>query len=110
VSSLELALSSLAEQDLIGIARYTLDTWGERQLEKYRSLLNQAFLDLARDPKRSRTKPRPELFSGCRSYHVGSHIILYRVNEDRIEIARVLHESMELERHVMEFRGSEDEA
>ena len=106
---LRYAFSSLAEEDLAAIARYTLETWGAPQFEKYRSLLNRAVADLCRDPERSRTKPRPELYPGCRSYRVGRHIILYRVKEDTVQIARFLHDSMELERHLIEFSASPDQ-
>src|SRR5262245_2588331 len=97
------ALSSLAEQDLAIIARHTVETWGAPQLQKYRSLLNRALADLTDDPLRHRTKARPELVRECRSYHVGRHIILYRVKDDTVEIARFLHDSMELERHLIEW-------
>jgi len=95
-----LLLSKWAEDDLAGIADYTLETWGEHQLARYRSLLEQGFDTITRDPNSLRSKAREELFPGCRSLHIGRHLILYRVKGSTVEIARVLHDSMELERHL----------
>ena len=91
---------------MAGIAEYTLETWGERQTVKYRNLLEQGFAKIAAAPLTPRSKDRDELFPGCRSFHVGKHVILYRVKGDVVEVARVLHDSMELDRHIpAEFRG-----
>jgi toxin ParE1/3/4 len=93
-------LSKWAEIDLAGIAEYTLDAWGERQTAKYRDILQQGFSKITADPLTPRSKDREELFPGCRSLHVGKHVILYRVKGNVVEVARVLHDSMELDRHI----------
>lgn len=67
-----LKLSRWAEADLARIADYTLTTWGERQLAKYRGLIEDGFESIARDPLGHRSKAREELFPGCRSLHVAS--------------------------------------
>ncbi len=93
-------LSRWAETDLANIFDYTLETWGERQFEKYRALLEESFEALARDPFLIQSNDRSELFAGCRSLHVGRHLILYRVKDKTLQIARVLHDTMELELHI----------
>lgn len=95
-----LQLSKWAEQDLAKIAEYTLQTWGEQQLIKYRALLEQGFATTVRDPHGPQSKDREELFQGCRSFHIGRHVMLYRVKDGTVQIARILHESMEMERHI----------
>ncbi len=97
---LTLHLSRWAEEDLSRIAEYTLQMWGERQLLKYQALLEHGLSAITRDPLAPRSKERNELFLGCRSIHIGRHVVLYRVKESHLEVARVLHDSMELERHI----------
>ncbi len=95
-----LQLSRWAEADLVGIAEHTLETWGDRQLVKYRDLLEQGFSKITRDPFTPRSKEREELFSDCRSLHIGRHVILYRAKGNTVQVARILHDSMELDRHI----------
>ena len=99
----EYRLSVYAEKDLVGIFDYTLETWGETQFQRYHRLLNQALESLCQDPDHPRSKKREELFRDCKSLAVGRHVVLYRGRDDMVvEIARVLHQSMELERHIPE--------
>ena len=93
---------------MTGIFDYTLATWGEWQFETYRALLEESFNAIARNPLLPRSKDREELFPRCRSLHVGRHVILYRVKEKAVQIARVLHDKMELELHIpSEFQETE---
>ena len=98
--SLTYKLSEYAEKDLAGIFDYTLQTWGEEQFRRYRDKLQEALDEICKNPLSVRSKSRDELFKGCRSFSAGKHVILYRVKEVRVEIARVLHQSMDLERHI----------
>ena len=93
-------LSRYAQDDLAGIFAYTLDTWGTRQFRRYHRLLVEAFDGLSKEPFSIRSKPRQELFKDCRSVYAGRHVILYRVKNGVVEIARILHQSMDLERHI----------
>jgi toxin ParE1/3/4 len=69
--------------------------------------------DLAKDPTRPGSVERPELGDNVRSWHLrGSrytagdvvrrprHFLIYRVEDDILVIGRVLHDTMELRRHV----------
>jgi toxin ParE1/3/4 len=93
-------LSIYAERDLADIFSYTLETWGELQLDRYEALMEDALKRLAEDPEGPGTKSRDELFPHCRSCYAGSHVILFRVRGQTVEIARILHQSMDLQRHV----------
>ena len=90
-----------AEQDLERIWHYTLDTWGDQQADTYIRQLNERFHMLADDPGIGRDCEyiRP----AYRKYAVGQHVIFYRaVSDDAIEIVRILHERMDVERDLFE--------
>lgn len=74
---------------------------------RYKALIRQALLDIEADPERQGTRERPEIMvEGARTYH----ITLER-EDGVVEIARVLHESRDLDRHLPERfrRTSTDE-
>jgi toxin ParE1/3/4 len=93
-------LSRLAEADLTAIFCYTLDTWGEEQVWIYLQILESARDQIAADPFCFGSKDREDLAAGCRIFRAAKHHIIYRVVRGRVEIARVLHESMDFERRV----------
>ena len=41
-----------------------------------------------------------EIRAGCRKAAVGSHVMFYRVCADVVEIIRILHRSMDVDRHI----------
>ena len=96
------ALTKAAEQDLVEIARYTLEAWGRGQCERYIGDLDDAFSRLAEDPKRGR--PCDRVRPGILRYQQGKHVIFYRaaakVAKYHVLIVRVLHERMLPERHL----------
>ncbi len=69
------------------------------QADHYIEQLEAAFQRLALQPwlGRSRTEVRPELLS----FLVGSHIIFFTVTLRYITVVRVLHQTMDYERHLM---------
>lgn len=89
--------SSPADVDLLTIYDYTLEVWGIRQYEVYKNLLFDAVNWLSENPFTIESKKRFDLHPACYFYHVGKHFIVYRFQNDRLEIARVLHESMDFE-------------
>jgi toxin ParE1/3/4 len=110
-------LSPEAEQDIEAILVWTHEKFGERVRRRYEELLVQAILDVADNPVRLGKLERPDLAKGAKTYHlhhsrnhvsrtVGRihkprHFLLYRVAADGcLEIARVLHDTMDLARHL----------
>jgi toxin ParE1/3/4 len=92
-------LTNKAKADLKAIGRYTADTWGREQRNRYLALLDGTFHELAANPLRGRDcgTIRP----GYRKQGVGRHIIFYRqLTADCIEIVRVLHGRMDVERRL----------
>jgi toxin ParE1/3/4 len=114
-----LRLSALAQADIVAVLSWTEQRHGDRARERYEQLLSSALRDLAADPLRLGGSARPELGEGIRTFHLrhvrkqGSafrprHLIVYRIRPSSIvEIGRVLHDAMEIERHIAFGRASD---
>lgn len=98
-------LAKRARRDLIEIKQYTVNRWGREQAKKYISLIRRCAADLA--SRHLKGKSREDIAPDLKSYHVGRHVILYVESETGIEVARVLHDSMDFPRH---FSQSESES
>ena len=101
-----LVLSAAAEADLANIAAWTAETFGARQAEVYADALLDCVDELTANPFLERSRARDEIAPGLRSLHMsksgrrGRHFILYRAEDGALTIVRILHESMEMERHL----------
>ena len=93
-------LTVKARADLLDIGRYTQQTWGRDQRNRYLSRLDEAFHLLARE--RDRGRPCDDIRQGYRKYHLGRHVIFYRQTGEDIEIIRILHERMDIEARLSE--------
>lgn len=110
-------LSPLAQSDLGLILAWTHEHFGEQGRLRYEALIVRALLDIAEDPQRPGCQARPELATGALTYHLlhsrdrvpkaagrvrkPRHLMLFRLAEDGwLEIGRVLHDSMDLERNL----------
>ena len=92
-------LTDAARKDVIEIGRFTTGTWGKRQRDKYLKQLDDAFKLLGRQPEigTDANDIKPEY----RKYNQGSHTIFYRAGTDsNIVVIRILHNSMDVERHL----------
>lgn len=87
------SLAPAAARDLREIKAYTLAAWGDGQAEHYLTLLAARFAQLAEHPSLGRR--REALAPGLRSFRAGQHIAYYRERDGHVEIARVLHPSMD---------------
>ncbi len=100
------------------ILRWTHENFGETIRCRYEALLACAIIDVANQPDRAGSFPCPEVAAGLRIYHLlhsrmriplktgrvktPRHFLLYRLRGDnQVEIGRVLHDSMDLKRHVL---------
>ena len=100
-------LGAAAELDFANIVKWTTENFGARQSRVYQNTLVQAIGELAEGPDVAGTKARDEIMPGLRTVHVarrgrlGSHFLMYRVApKTTIEIIRILHDRMDLQRHV----------
>ena len=109
-------LGAAAEIDFANIVKWTAENFGARQSRAYRDSLVQAIGELADGPDVVGCKARDEIMSGLRTLHVarrgrrGSHFLMYRAAPDStIEIVRILHGRMDLQRHVLSDRDESSE-
>lgn len=96
---------------------YSEDKFGAAAAERYQQLLVSAMKDVAEDPTRPGTIRRSEIPLPVSTYHLGHsrrgaadtgvsvhrprHLLVYRIlGDETVEIARILHDAMELPRHL----------
>jgi len=109
-------LSATAQADIVDILAWTQEQFGESARLRYERLIVAGLRDVATQPGRPGSLERPELGAGVRSWHlrlsrghVGSaagvvrrprHFLIYRLEPDLLVVGRVLHDAMELARHL----------
>jgi toxin ParE1/3/4 len=91
-------VSPRARADIDDIWNYTVEQWGERQAEIYLRLLEAAVDAVVADPKVGPTCD--DVRPGYRKYRVGSHVLFYRVTANTVVVVRILHQRMDVERHL----------
>jgi toxin ParE1/3/4 len=84
--------------DLEDIWLYSVKKWGLAQTEHYLEELVTNFQFLAENPELC--AEHYEFTPPVRISHYGKHLIVYLIKDDHILIIRVLHDSMELSRHL----------
>ena len=92
-------LTPSAKSDLIKIWNYTVETWGEKQAEKYLQDIEDKFNQLAANPELGRR--RPEISSGYYSFPALKHIIFYLNSGRYIDIIGILHEKMDIDKNLL---------
>ena len=109
-------LSQAAQIDVIHILAWTHEQFGEAARLRYESLIVAALRDVATQPDRPGSIARPELGTGVRSWHLRlsrdhvatgaepvrrpRHFLVYRPEPALLVVGRVLHDAMELTRHL----------
>ena len=88
------ALTRAAADDLAEIEDYTARQWGDEQAGRYVNALFDAFAALAANPDMGRR--RADVPPPYRILSVGSHLIIYRTVESRVEVLNILHPAMNL--------------
>ena len=97
-----LDLTEAAVADLQSIAEYTRDSWGSAQEQIYLESLWSRFEEILDDP--AKWRGRPDLFPGCQIATQARHVILFRVQGSTLQIVRILHSSMDFQRHVRNLK------
>ena len=90
-------LSPLAEDDLYKIISTTINSWGNEQAKEYAQNIDAALIKLAQYPDFGRE--RNEVYNGAKSFPVEKHIVFYQVSDNGIDVARILHQRMDLSKH-----------
>jgi toxin ParE1/3/4 len=111
----KLRFSARALEDIEDVLAYTVAHFGEKKCQEYKELIRLALEDIETSPDRQPAKRRPEVHPDARTFHIGRrgrrarHFFLFRVTSDQvIDIGRLLHDSMDLQRHLPEGFGATD--
>ena len=91
-SEFSIELSEEAVSDLVDIQNYTFTNYGENQLQKYETILDKALYGILFFPNSGHS--RPDIPVNYQVVQAGEHMIVYRVEETKIYVIRVLHASM----------------
>ncbi len=94
----EYRLTPAAEQDLETIWTHTLQQWGAGQADRYTNMLTAAFAELAQSPKTATACDH--IRPGYRRRSVERHMIYFRITAYGIAVVRILHDRMDVQRHL----------
>lgn len=84
-----------AIDDLNDIWIYTFEEWSEKQADKYYATLEFACMQIGENPELG--KEYEGINSHLLGLRSGKHIIFYQIiNEQEVEVIRILHERMDL--------------
>ena len=94
-------LTNQAVEDLSKIWDYTFEVWSEKQADKYYEMLILNCQEIAERPNSG------TIYDGIAQNLLGikanRHIIFYRIiNNNYVEITRILHERMDLKKRILE--------
>ena len=103
-------LTAAADADFESIVRWTEDRFGTKQAREYAETLSLAIAALSDGPSVAGVRSRADILKGLYALHVarrgrkGRHFVMFQIGNDRgrqvIEILRLLHDSMDLPRHL----------
>ena len=101
----KIVLGRRAEDDLANVAAWTAENFGARQADAYIDAILDTIDELAAGQP-IRSKARDEISADLRTLHMakprrrGKHLLMYLESEDTVTILRILHDSMEIARHL----------
>ena len=94
-------LTNKAVEDLSRIWDYTFEVWSEQQADKYYDGLISNCQEIAENPELG--KKYDGISEQLLGMKANRHIIFYRtLNENYVEITRILHERMDLKKRIAE--------
>jgi len=103
----KLRLAAQTELDFSEIITWTIENFGERQAETYAETLTLAIEELHDGPEQLGVKARDDIGPGIRTLHEARqgrrrpHVAGFCEAKDQyIDVLRLLHDSMELARHI----------
>jgi len=100
------SLAAAALTDLDNIAAWTAENFGPTQAEVYVEAILDTIEELAAPTSPPRSIVRDEIAMGMRTLHMrkrgrrGRHFLVYSETAAEVRIQRVLHDGMELSRHL----------
>lgn len=114
-------LAAAAQADIAAVLDWTEQRFGAAARQRYGILIGTGLRDIADDPDRPGSAGRPELGPSVRSYHLRHsreraggvvraprHFLIYRrLQPNLVGVGRMLHDAMELARHLPAGFGGE---
>lgn len=86
----EIQIAQPAEADLLAIADFTLERWGEEQAIRYIDALEECMHLLA--VRQQMGRACDSIHKGLRRHEHGKHVVLYKRIENGIRVLRVMHQ------------------
>lgn len=110
----EYRLTQTARADILSILAWSHEQFGEEARKRYEALIATAIRDAASRSDEGGPTLRPELGEGVRTWHLSRsrarapggrghrprHFLICRRDGETLVIGRVLHDAMDLRRHV----------
>ncbi len=107
-------LTYAAQADIVSILAWSHDRFGEEARKRYEALIATAIREAATYRDEVGRTMRPELGDGVFSWHLAQsrtrspggkvhrprHVLIWRIDGDVMVVGRVLHDAMELRRHI----------
>jgi toxin ParE1/3/4 len=100
VSPLPNRISRVALNDLEEIWLYTMENWSVEQANRYHQLIIDEVAYICKN--RNSGKSIAHIRDGYRSSKVKSHLIFYKIENNVIHVARILHEIMDVQTKLYE--------
>ena len=97
---LQYVISKKAIADLEEIWLYTVEKWSVGQADRYHDLIFNEISFICKNIDAG--KPMEHVRKGYRASKVKSHFIFYRIQNNIVEIIRILHERMDIENRFFE--------
>ena len=91
-------ISGPARRDLDNIWAYTASTWSVERADRYIDTLITRIVWLSKNE--ALWIVRDDIRSDIFSYHEGRHVIIFKATSDALSIVRVLHDRMDVRRHI----------
>ena len=97
---LNFEISRLALKDLDNIWEYTVKQWSKEQANKYDNEIFSVTNKICQNSDSG--QPIDEIKKGHQRTNVKYHIIIYKVKGTKVYIDRILHQKMDIEKHLNE--------
>ena len=95
---LKFELSKLALEDINDIWTYSSEQWSNSQANKYYKLIFKEIDSICKNPEIGKSIQEVKIHHRIKL--VKSHLIVYKVEEEKIYIDRILHQQMDIESHL----------
>ena len=93
-------ITKAAVKDLEDIWTFTKKTWTEKQADRYYQLIVDEIQFIVKNPYLGIQYEK--IRAGYRASKVKAHLIFYKLNNNQVEIIRILHVRMNLLDHLVE--------